>query len=110
MPAINPDFFEEHYDITTQFKLNASLRREPLDADFVHEISGRILCILNDGERTERAGALSATLVQFDEAMENQIDLFWTKPVCECQRLFELDIAAPTAADPKDIIRVLGMP
>ena len=74
MHVIKPEVFDEHYQITMEFKLNTPLRREPFDEDFVHEISGRILASLDDEESAEEAGILSATLAQFDEAMEHGID------------------------------------
>ncbi len=73
MPVIKREDFADHYRMTVEFKLSASLREEPADDDFVHEISGRILASCNE-EEDEDAGALHASLVQFNEALQHGID------------------------------------
>jgi GNAT superfamily N-acetyltransferase len=73
MPVIKREDFADHYQMTVEFKLSTSLREEPADDDFVHEISGRILASCDD-EEDEDAGALHASLVQFNEALQHGID------------------------------------
>jgi GNAT superfamily N-acetyltransferase len=73
MPVIKREDFADHYRMTVEFKLSASLREELADDDFVHEISGRILASCNE-EEDEDAGALHASLVQFNEALQHGID------------------------------------
>jgi GNAT superfamily N-acetyltransferase len=74
MPVITREDFADHYHMTVEFKVSASLREEPADGDFVHEISGRILASYEDDENWEEAGALHASLVQFNEALKHGID------------------------------------
>ena len=64
MAAIYPEFFEEPYDITIEFRLNAPFRREQHDGDFVHEILGEILATFNEGEWTEPVAPCPPHLVQ----------------------------------------------
>ena len=45
-----------------------------VEEDFLHEISGRILTSNDDDENWEEAGALQASLVQFNEAMKRRLD------------------------------------
>jgi GNAT superfamily N-acetyltransferase len=73
MRVIKREDFADHYQMTVEFKLSASLREELADDDFVHEISGRILASCNE-EEDEDAGALHASLVQFNEALQHGID------------------------------------
>src|SRR5947209_8974497 len=74
MPFISKQAFEDHYKITIEFKLSASLRKEAVEEDFLHEISGRILASYDDDENWEAVGTLHASLVQFNEATKRGID------------------------------------
>ncbi len=58
--------------VTLEFTLRATSGEHYAETDFVHSIRGRILI---DGERNAEkdAGYLTATLVQFDEAMDYEI-------------------------------------
>jgi hypothetical protein len=58
--------------VTLEFTLRTTSGEHYAETDFVHSIRGRILI---DGERNAEkdAGYLTATLVQFDEAMDYEI-------------------------------------
>ncbi len=74
MPVITKKEFADHYRVQVEFKLSASLPEDPIEEDFLHEISGQILARCDDDEDGEEAGTFHASLVQFNEAMKAGID------------------------------------
>ena len=58
---------------SVEFAVRASLRGEYVDADFVHSILGRVFAKSEDLRDEENAGYISASLVQFGEAMDHGI-------------------------------------
>jgi hypothetical protein len=55
---------------SVEFAVRASLRGEYVDADFVHSILDRVFAKSDDLRDEENAGYISASLVQFGEAMD----------------------------------------
>lgn len=74
MPVIAGQEFRNHYHIQVEFQLRASVREELAEEDFLHEIYGRIVASQDDDTNVEEAGALYASLVQFNEAIDHGID------------------------------------
>ncbi len=58
---------------SVEFAVRASLRKEYIDADFVHSILGRVFVKSEDLQDAEDAGYVRASLVQFGEALEHGI-------------------------------------
>ena len=56
-----------------EFAVRTSLRKEYIDADFVHSILGRVFAKSEDMGEEEDAGYIRASLVQFGEAMDHGI-------------------------------------